>query len=146
MKIKQVNYFGFDHNEVDKKFGGELTYIGDFCLNDTYQPVAVYKKNKPDRSKGHKRYMTLSKQYVGGMELEDLLKHTKHSAAHCLECDTVLYSVHRHHFHECNCNNEMFVDGGRDYLRIGAKDLSKVVTGILDVLNDEFILEIKDEI
>ena len=44
----------------------------------------------------------------------------------CLECHAVLVSFHRHDYQTCGCPNETMIDGGRDYLRCGGKDLSKV--------------------
>jgi hypothetical protein len=44
----------------------------------------------------------------------------------CLECNTILKSFNRHHFNQCKCPNETFVDGGFEYVRVGGKDLSKV--------------------
>ena len=44
----------------------------------------------------------------------------------CLVCGMVLVSVNRHDFVQCNCNNKAFVDGGDDYLKCGAKQLSKI--------------------
>ena len=44
----------------------------------------------------------------------------------CLECGQVLESLFRHDFQSCGCANQTFVDGGRDYSRVGAIDLLKV--------------------
>lgn len=41
---------------------------------------------------------------------------------HCLNCDTVVQSRHRHDYSPCNCEDEqdgVFVDGGFDYFRMG---------------------------
>lgn len=45
---------------------------------------------------------------------------------HCLECNRVLESKHRHDFRKCNCLNQTFVDGGLDYVRVGGIDPDKV--------------------
>lgn len=45
------------------------------------------------------------------------------NAVKCLVCNTVLESKHQHHFSECHCENQSFVDGGMSYNRIGGKDL-----------------------
>lgn len=45
--------------------------------------------------------------------------------AKCLICGDVVESTTRHHLAMCKCGN-MYVDGGRDYLRRGAGDLSKI--------------------
>lgn len=44
----------------------------------------------------------------------------------CLSCGKILESKHRHDFRKCSCENETFVDGGDDYMRIGGKDLAKI--------------------
>lgn len=48
-----TNYYGFDHEAVNKKFEGSLTYLSSFCVNGEHAPVAVYKVDKPNREKGH---------------------------------------------------------------------------------------------
>lgn len=45
--------------------------------------------------------------------------------ARCLNCNTIVESKHRHDWVTCICGN-MFVDGGKSYLRRGARDLSQV--------------------
>lgn len=44
----------------------------------------------------------------------------------CLECNEVLESKHRHDFVQCSCPNRAFVDGGSEYVRIGARDLDLI--------------------
>lgn len=53
----------------------------------------------------------------------------------CLECGEILESKHRHDFRQCKCQNQTFIDGGKDYLRCGGVDLSKI----------EYIIELKEE-
>lgn len=48
------------------------------------------------------------------------------NAIHCLACDTVLESKHRHDFVVCLCSNQSFVDGGLSYSRRGGNDLNLV--------------------
>lgn len=45
----------------------------------------------------------------------------------CLECGEELESKYRHDFQECHCKNRAFTDGGNDYMRIGAKDFTKIL-------------------
>jgi len=45
----------------------------------------------------------------------------KVNKAQCLLCGDVIESKHRHDFVECKCGN-VFVDGGKDYLRRGFID------------------------
>ena len=42
----------------------------------------------------------------------------KRNAIRCLKCDTVIESLHRHHWVQCPCGSS-FVDGGVDYVRFG---------------------------
>jgi len=46
--------------------------------------------------------------------------------AKCLDCGKTLESKFRHNFVECGCPNGAFVDGGSDYMRVGAKDFSRI--------------------
>lgn len=39
----------------------------------------------------------------------------------CPKCQTELQSRNRHDFAACGCPNSAFVDGGADYIRLGAK-------------------------
>lgn len=140
-KVKEVNYFGLKHEEVCKKFEGDLTYIGDMCLNSG-KPVAVYRAKNPNTSKGHKEFMLLQvwdrQGIIAGMTREELKKHSKHQAMLCRACNTVLYSLQHHHYHTCGCENDTFVDGGKSYFRAGAMDLSKTVSGTYDILTKKF--------
>jgi hypothetical protein len=45
------------------------------------------------------------------------------NSARCLECDTEIESVHRHDCQTCACGN-VFVDGGKTYLRRGVRNPS----------------------
>lgn len=38
------------------------------------------------------------------------------NSAKCLDCNTEIESTHRHDLKSCSCGN-VFVDGGKDYLR-----------------------------
>lgn len=49
-----------------------------------------------------------------------------HNSVICLECGEKLISRHRHDFQSCSCENETYVDGGLDYIRVGGKDLNKI--------------------
>ena len=47
------------------------------------------------------------------------------SKAKCLKCNDVIESKHRHDFVKCGCG-EIFLDGGDEYIRAGANDLSNL--------------------
>ena len=55
--------------------------------------------------------------------------------AQCRLCKQILESYHRHDFKWCTCG-EMYVDGGKDYIRRGAKNFDNVIE--LSVTTDEF--------
>ncbi len=46
--------------------------------------------------------------------------------AQCALCKDIIESTHRHDFVRCKCG-EIFVDGGRDYMRRGAGDLANII-------------------
>ena len=48
------------------------------------------------------------------------------NAVKCLACNTELESKYRHDFQCCNCENQTFVDGGKDYSRVGGKDFNLI--------------------
>lgn len=142
--VKEVNYYGLDHEAVNKKFSGDLTYIRTFTIGAHYW--AVYRAKSPDKSKGHKRYMMLGHRpnsdqwYVSGRTSKEIQKDRKQDAVLCMMCKTILYSIHVHHYHGCGCTNQTFVDGGREYLRCGGVDAGKVRSGTLDLLTGKFRL------
>lgn len=114
-----INWYGFDHNAVQKKFEGDLTFKNTIEMSG-YNPVAVYHNANPNLEKGHKPYLTLSMVldtlYVGGMTEEELNKYRYVTGIECLECKDQLVSRNRHDAVTCRCGKCM-VDGGRSYLR-----------------------------
>ena len=50
----------------------------------------------------------------------------KRNSAKCLLCEQEIESTHRHDFVMCACEN-LFVDGGKDYLRRGARNIDKTI-------------------
>ena len=53
-------------------------------------------------------------------------KKIKHNKAQCKLCGDIIESQSVHNFVECSCG-EIFVDGGKKYIRHGAKDLSNII-------------------
>lgn len=47
-------------------------------------------------------------------------------AIQCLDCGWIGVSYYRHDYKTCKCPNKAMIDGGRAYLRAGAKDLSRI--------------------
>lgn len=48
------------------------------------------------------------------------------NSAKCKLCNDEIESKHRHDFVSCSCG-EIFVDGGKSYIRRGAKDLNNII-------------------
>lgn len=46
--------------------------------------------------------------------------------AQCRKCNDIIESKHRHDFVWCSCGN-IYVDGGKEYLRRGAADLADII-------------------
>lgn len=155
MKIKKVEWYGLNHAAVKERFEGDLTFVNEFSVTlmsehgEVYVPCAVYKAKTPNKKKGHKKYMLLFSQFdpfteerkwkVTGKTQAEMNKDRYQDAIHCLDCDTVLYSIDRHHFHRCGCSNDTFIDGGRDYNRCGAMSLKRTKMVKLDLLTDKIV-------
>lgn len=54
------------------------------------------------------------------------------AAIQCPECKDAIFSRAQHDFHYCSCGY-CFIDGGFDYIRYGAKDLSTIIHVDLDL-------------
>jgi len=126
MKIKQVNWYGFDHDVVNAKLTGGLTYCNDLCVFGEYQPVAVYAVKNPDRKQNHKDFVLLQTQktptgetqvLIRGLDKKDMRKFQFQDVIHCMKCDEVIYSVMRHHNNTCSCES-VSIDGAKDYTKI----------------------------
>jgi len=50
----------------------------------------------------------------------------KTNKAQCKLCGEIIESKHIHHYVRCTCG-EISVDGGKDYLRRGAKNLGNII-------------------
>jgi hypothetical protein len=147
MKISDLNYYGFDHDNVIKKFSGGLTYVTTMCIDNQYSPWAIYLAAAPDVSKGHKEYMLLCTRdgvgYVSGRTAEQLESQWVQGAIKCPVCKDIIISINRHDYTLCTCKACM-IDGGRDYERRSLNGiagsyhhLTKVFTPTVDV--DKFM-------
>ena len=122
---KDDNYYQFDHDAVNKQFGGELTYLGTLPIGNSGDPWALYWAKSPDRTKGHKDIMMLMSHgpsYGGNVsgrnvsELEGGKLH--HTWVQCLKCQDYIVSQHRHDYKFCQCG-ACSIDGGMDYIKVG---------------------------
>jgi hypothetical protein len=59
---------------------------------------------------------------VNGIKMQQIV----YNSITCDECNETIVSYHRHDYKTCSCPNEAMVDGGTDYLRYGAKNMSKI--------------------
>lgn len=154
--MKKVDWMGLLHEKVSEKFDPEgkqnLKFVNYINVGKNGDLVAaVYHTSNPDTSKGHKEFMLIWKMYtadmsdgqlvVSGMTREQIEEHVTVKGIACWGCDTAMYSLNRHHFHGCSCENETFVDGGKDYLRAGAVDLGKTNTVTINLLTDEIHID-----
>lgn len=60
------------------------------------------------------------------MNNEDTVMVLTRNAVRCLSCNTELESKYRHDFQCCGCENQTFVDGGKEYSRVGGKDFDLI--------------------
>lgn len=142
-----INFYGLDHVNVDKRFEGGQTYLNDVCIEGGYLPWAVYRCAKPNKAKGHKKYMLLQirpamddraqNAVVTGLTPQAMAKVRYQDAVWCLGCNRVIRSIYRHDFRGCGCPNRTFADGGADYLRYGGKDFTLIKAVKVDVLTGE---------
>lgn len=154
MGLKHLNYYGLDHDEVNKKFDGDLVYLGDIVFLGQYMPWALYRSSNPDRSRGHCEYLLLTVSedggYVSGKEEKDFqIKERYKNVIHCKDCDDKIYSCMRHDFHPCSCG-KVSIDGGIDYLRTGWEIGASYELLTLDILTgklytDEEMKELEKE-
>ena len=140
MKLIKPNWYGLNHVIVDQQFEGGLSFVNDFCVNGEYHPCAVYKVAKPNKAKGHKKYLLLSKDPYGmiirGMTTQEMRKYRYQDAVYCHACDEVIYSINRHDNRTCSCG-KCSIDGGREYTRISYEPDSVYENVTIDLLTDK---------
>lgn len=150
MKIKKNNWYGLNHERVNKMLSGDLTYLNDLCVNGEYLPVSVYKAANPDKKKGHKKYVLIGLAelsykkgyFVRGMSPKEMSKYRYQKAIHCSSCDETIYSVMRHHNKSCKCGS-VSVDGGKDYFKYSYDKKSKFKAVRIDILTGKVIGQLK---
>jgi len=134
---EKYNYHGINFDEVCNTLEGDLNYIGTMSINEQKNPVSVFRNINPDRSKGHKDFVLISrfddKIYIQGMDMVDFEKNQYQTGIICQKCGEFIYSINRHDFRWCECGL-CFVDGGRDYLRTGGENY---LPAVIDFINNE---------
>jgi hypothetical protein len=120
---KDDNYYQFDHEAVNKQFGGELTYIGTLPIGNGNYPWALYWANNPAREKGHKDIMMLMSHgngkggNVSGRNLSEVGGKLIHTWLQCLKCQDYVVSLYRHDMATCKCG-ACSIDGGMTYTKV----------------------------
>lgn len=94
-----------DKHDLDSDSGQVLAYL-DYIRQKRYEMFKALPIKEQERIR--RKQARINKTKVG-------------PRVKCLKCKEVLQSKHRHDFVQCSCGN-LFVDGGSDYLRMGAAD------------------------
>jgi hypothetical protein len=122
--ITDINYYCLDHSAVDKKFSGDLVYLGSWQLKGEDYTSAFYYVKNPDKSKGHKSFMLLSSIngnfFVRGKEFLEILPLSEYPTLECSFCKDIIYSPHRHTMVTCSCEKVCIDGGNSEYFRIEA--------------------------
>lgn len=66
----------------------------------------------------------INKRYETGFVFREIEKPI--DGVFCRQCGKIMVSWSVHDYKTCGCPNETMVDGGRDYLRYGGMEMSKV--------------------
>lgn len=136
------NWYGFDHKKVREKFEGNVIYLNDLCVNDEYDPVAVYKSLNPNRKK-HREYLLLQRGPTGrllirGMDQEEMDKWRFQDGVKCNLCQDVIYSVNRYDFRSCKCGS-VSIDGGKCYTKLSWEKNNNFTCVTVDLLLNLYI-------
>jgi hypothetical protein len=130
-KIIHSNLNGFNHEKVYKNMEGDLTYLCDIKRDQDASILTVYKVKYPNITKGYKNFVGLYSSgglvYITGFNDLDY-KDRYVTGVSCNLCNTVVYSVYRHHMSFCKCG-AFYMDGGRDYNR--SNSTNQVVIDLL---------------
>jgi hypothetical protein len=139
LKIDNINadtFYNLDTEKVRKQFKKDLHYCNTFTVK-SYLPYAVYSLPEPD-SEG-KKYLLLTQKNspdiekaVGfWLEEEQIKPWIMQEGIRCKKCGDVIHSRYVHDFRHCKCE-AVFVDGGRDYTRIGGSDWEGVHINLIE--------------
>jgi hypothetical protein len=125
---RQLNWL----NTVVVEHNYHAKYVGEFCIRTkdggwSESPVAVFYQPDPDVSKGHTHYFGIMAQF-GAVYITNAISAAEVDITGVQYGDEIIYSRFHHDFRR-NSTGEVFVDGGRDYLRWGGDmEHAKVVT------------------
>lgn len=125
-------------------YGG--SFIGDFCIkypngNWSDEPVAIFYQPNPNFELGHSHYygIFVHKKAIHICNAESAF--SEPITAAIASDGEVIFSRYRHD-HVTSYDGSVFIDGGRDYIRYGGKDVRLVEITIKDdalILNHDTI-------
>jgi hypothetical protein len=117
--------------DVADAFGvaGNSVYLGYWYVRDC--SAFVFHVPDHDISLGHKEYVALKYRYnhltqrgdwfIAGYDKDQIQERSKQGAAICHHCKKVCWSLYRHDYHACGCEDkdkQICVDGGTSYMRM----------------------------
>ena len=124
-------FSGVQIPKIEERY--KAKYIGYWAIKDskdnwTEEPVDVFYVANPDKSKGHSHYFGLfQKEDLSVMICKADSAFSEPIAGILLDDGEVMVSRYRH---DCAAKgegaNEVFIDGGRDYIRVGGNNLELV--------------------
>lgn len=146
MKIvidKSNPWHSIDVAKAEEMYNAE--YLGYFAIKDkhgnwTESPVEIFYVKDPDYALGHTNYFAL--YYRNALDTNNGVYISKGDSAfsdiiNCIVCnDVVTFSRYRHDFRETNVG---FIDGGRDYIRVGGNPIPKLYN--MTVSDGEFYID-----
>lgn len=123
-----VGYWLSEANVKTVETGYNAKYLGPWTIKDrsgnwTNYPVDVFYVESPDTSKGHSNYFGLFKKGDSLMICDASSAFSEPIVGLLAENNEVLISRYRHDYVK---KGEVFVDGGREYLRRSAGKMVEV--------------------
>lgn len=136
---KRIDYktIELDSGNIIQNFHDSEKCLGDFC--PVHNPSAHALRSFPLDFNGVHMVRRLSEteitidpdDYYFNQHFYAILR----NSAKCLECGDEIESRYRHNYKSCSCGN-VFVDGGFDYIRQGAKDMAKYANTSIEMKKD----------
>lgn len=143
LKLKERNFLGFNHKAIEAKYK-DIEFVSEVPVSfktdrgNLFLPCAVYKNLNPNRVE-FKDYMLLffaGDNYMRSSKTEkEMFSQWMQVGIHCKICDEVLLSLDRNDHLECGCNNNANIDGGKDFMQYGAKDMNKIEKVTINLKN-----------
>jgi len=160
--VEARNYFGLDHEAVNRKFEGGLTFVNTIPIstkffklpsvskrndpmgyNIDFYPWAVYHCKNPNKEKGHKEYLLITmrnkEMFVSGRTKEEIEEDRFCNGIQCRACKKIIVSISQHDYLTCGCPENTMIDGGKEYERYGSLDLGNCLMVKVDMIERKVI-------